>query len=77
MLEALANTVLKEVDRAADKVVSSVQRKLLRIALRAFFIIAGLAALSLGIILIGSKYVGVELMLVLSGLVFLLAFFLS
>lgn len=77
MLESIANAVLKEVNGAADKVVNAVQRKLLRVALRAFFILAGLAALSLGIILIGSKYVGVELMLVLSGLVFLLAFFLS
>jgi hypothetical protein len=77
MLEAITNTIVKEINSAVARVVNAVQRRLIRIALKAFFVIAGLTALSIGIILIGAKYVGLDLMLVAAGIVLLVAFFLS
>ncbi len=77
MLEAITNTVVKELNNAVSRVVNAVQRRVLRIALKAFFVIAGLTALSAGVILMGAKYVGLDLMLVLAGVVLLIAFFFS
>lgn len=77
MLEWLTNALLKEVDRAVTGFVNSIQRRLLRMALKVFFCIAGLTALALGIIIMGSKYIGLDLMLLVAGVVFVLAFFLS
>ncbi len=77
MLETITNAVVKEINSAVSSVVNSVQRRLLRIAIKAFFIIAGIAALSIGIVLMGAKYVGLDLMLILAGVVLVIAFFLS
>jgi len=77
MLEWLTNALLKEVNNAVIGVVNTVQRRLLRMALKVFFCIAGLTALALGIIIMGSKYIGLDLMLIAAGVVFVLAFFLS
>ncbi len=77
MLEAITNTIVKEINSAVARVVNAVQRRIIRIALKVFFVIAGLTALAIGIILIGAKYVGLDLMLVAAGIVLLVAFFLS
>lgn len=77
MLEAITNTIVKEINCAVGRVVNSVQRRIVRIALKVFFVVAGLTALSAGVILMGAKYVGLDLMLVLAGVVLLIAFFFS
>jgi len=77
MLETITRTVREEVDKFATSAINNVQRKLLRVALKTFFIIAGLASVCIGLIALGSKYVGFDLMMLLVGVVLLLAFFLS
>lgn len=74
MLEWLTNAVLKEINNAVVGVVNTIQRRILRMVLKAFFIVAGIAALAVGLIIMGSKYVGVDLMLLLTGVVFVLVF---
>lgn len=77
MFEFITNAVLKEVNHAVDGVVKTIQRRVLRILLKAFFIIAGIAALAIGIILMGAKYVGLDFMLIAVGIALVVAFFLS
>jgi len=77
MFETITNAIVKEINSAVSSVVNSIQRRLLRMAIKAFFIIAGIAALAIGIILMGAKYVGLDLMLILAGVVLVIAFFLS
>jgi hypothetical protein len=77
MFEAITNTIVKEINTAVGRVVNAVQRRILRIALKVFFVVAGLTALAIGLILMGAKYVGLDLMLVLAGVVLLIAFFFS
>jgi len=77
MFEAFTNLIVKEVNNAVNSVVNGIQRRILRLALKAFFIIAGLTALAIGIILMGAKYVGLDLMLISAGIVLVIAFFLS
>ncbi len=75
MLEAVTNIVVKEINGAVNRVVNAVQRRIIRMALKTFFIIAGLTALAIGLILMGAKYVGLDLMLVAVGFCLLVAFF--
>ncbi len=77
MFEAITNAIVKELNHAVDGVVKTVQRRVLRILLKAFFIIAGVSAVMVALILIGSKYLGMDVMLLLAGVVFILAFFLA
>lgn len=77
MLEAITNTIVKEINSAVGRVVNAVQRRIIRIALKVFFVVAGLTALAVGLILMGAKYVGLDLMLILAGVVLLIAFFVS
>ena len=77
LLDKVTNLVLSEVNKSVGAVVATVQRKVLRIVLKAFFAIAGLASLAIGLIVLGSKYVGLDLMMLLVGVCFLLAFLLS
>lgn len=77
MFEFVTNAVLKEVNHAVDGVVKTIQRRVLRILLKAFFIIAGIAALAVGIILMGAKYVGLDFMFIAVGVALVVAFFLS
>ncbi len=77
MLEAIADVVIKEVERSINSVVKAVQKRVLRFVLKVFFCVAGLTALAIGLILMGSKYVGLDLMLVAAGVVLIVAFFLS
>ncbi len=77
MFEFITNAVLKEVNHAVDGVVKTIQRRVLRILLKAFFITAGIAALAIGIILMGAKYVGLDFMLIAVGVALVVAFFLS
>ncbi len=76
MLEAVTSAILKEVNHAVDGLVKTVQRRILRILLKAFFIIAGISAILLGLVIMGSKYLGMDVMLLFAGVVFVLAFFL-
>ncbi len=77
MLEAITNTIVKEINSAVGRVVNAAQRRIIRIALKVFFVVAGLTALAVGLILMGAKYVGLDLMLILAGVVLLIAFFVS
>lgn len=74
MFDSLLGAVSEKFENAVDKGARVVQRRLLRIALKIFFLIASLTVLSAGFILLGSKYVGMEFMLILAGVVFLLGF---
>ncbi len=76
MLEAITGAITRELNHAVDGVVKTIQRRMLRILIKAFLIIAGIAAVMLGIIIMGAQYVGLDLMLLLSGMVFIVAFFL-
>lgn len=76
MLEAITRTLVREFDTMVDTGLRSVQRRVLRLMLRLLFAAGGIAALTLGIILLGSHYVGLDLMLMLTGIVFLFVFFL-
>ena len=77
MLETITNAIVKELNHAVDGVVRTIQRRVLRILLKAFFIIAGVSAVMVALVLIGSKYVGVDVMLLITGVVLILAFFLA
>ena len=77
MLETITNLIVKEINSAFDGAVKTIQRRILRTVLKAFFITAGIAAIVLGLILMGAKYVGADVMLLLSGVVLVIAFFLS
>jgi hypothetical protein len=77
LLDKITNLVLAEVNRSVGAVAATVQRKILKIVLKAFFAVAGLASLAIGLIVLGSKYVGLDLMMLLVGVCFLLAFLLS
>jgi len=76
MLEAITSAITRELTHAVDGVVKTVQRRILRIVLKAFFIVAGISAILLGLIIMGSKYLGMDVMLLFAGVVFVLAFFL-
>jgi hypothetical protein len=74
MFDSLLGAVSEKFENAVDKGARVVQRRLLRIALKAFFLIAALAVLSAGFIMLGAKYIGAEFMLILAGVIFLLGF---
>jgi len=74
MFDSLLGAVSEKFENAVDKGARVVQRRLLRIALKAFFLIAALTVLSAGFIMLGAKYIGAEFMLILAGVVFLLGF---
>jgi len=76
MLEAITRTLVKEFDTVVDTSLRAVQRRVLRLMLKLLFAAGGIAALTLGIVLLGSHYVGLDLMLMLTGIVFLFVFFL-
>lgn len=75
MLEAITRTLVKEFDTVVDTGLRAVQRRVLRLMLKLLFAAGGIAALTLGIVLLGSHYVGLDLMLMLTGIVFLFVFF--
>ncbi len=77
MLEAITGAIVKELNHAVDGVVKTIQRRVLRIVIKAFLMSAGIAALMIGLILMGAKYVGLDLMLMLAGMIFILAFFIA
>ena len=77
MFGAIKHAIVKEFNSAVDTGFKAVQRRLLRIVLKIFFAVAGIAALTVGLIILGSQYVGVDLMLMLAGILFLFAFFLA
>jgi hypothetical protein len=74
MFDSLLGAVSEKFENAVDKGARVVQRRLLRIALKAFFLIAALSVLSAGFIMLGAKYIGAEFMLIIAGVVFLLGF---
>lgn len=74
MLDSLLGAISEKFENAVDKGARVVQRRLLKIALKAFFLIAALTTLSAGFILLGAKYIGAEFMLIIAGVVFLLGF---
>lgn len=74
MFDSLLGAVSEKFENAVDKGAKVVQRRLLRIALKAFFLMAALTVLSAGFIMLGAKYIGAEFMLILAGVVFLLGF---
>ena len=74
MLEAITNAVTRELNHAVGSVARNIQRQVLRILLKAFFGIAGLIAVATGLILMGSNYVGIDVMLLLTGVLFVLAY---
>lgn len=74
MFDSLLGAVSEKFENAVDKGARVVQRRLLRIALKAFFLVAALTVLSAGFILLGAKYIGAEFMLIIAGVVFLLGF---
>ena len=75
MIEAITNAVTRELNHAVGSVARSIQRRVLRMVLKAFFGLAGLIAVVTGLILMGSNYVGIELMLLLTGVLFAIAYF--
>jgi len=74
MFDSLLGAVSEKFEHAVDKGARVVQRRLLRLALKAFFLVAALTVLSAGFILLGAKYIGAEFMLIIAGVVFLLGF---
>ncbi len=74
MFDSLLGAVSEKFESAVDRGARVVQRRLLRIALKAFFLVAALTVLSAGFILLGAKYIGAEFMLIIAGVVFLLGF---
>lgn len=77
MFDSLLGAVSEKFENAVDRGARVVQRSVLRVALKAFFLIAALMVLSAGFILLGSKYIGTEFMLILAGVVFLLGFLIA
>ena len=74
MLEQFAQLVAKEVDRAATSVLNTVKRRLLLFVLKAVFMVLSLTIVTIGIVLLGGKYVGVDVMMVIVGLLLLVGF---
>jgi len=77
MFDSLLSAVSDKFERAVDNGARVVQRRLLRLALKAFFLMAALTVLSAGFIMLGAKYIGAEFMLILAGVVFLLGFLMA
>lgn len=75
-LELLTRPLVNEVNHAIDSAIVTVQRRLIRMVLKAAFAVFGVAALALGAILFGAQYVGADLMLLLTGVLMLFGFLL-
>lgn len=75
-LELLTRPLVNEVNHAIDSTIVTVQRRLIRMVLKAAFAVFGVAALALGLILFGAQYVGADLMLLLTGVLMLFGFLL-
>ncbi len=75
MLKTIIGAIAKEVAHGVDAGVKVIQRRLIRMLLKAFLCVAGVFALAAGLIILGSQYVGLDLMLLLTGVVFLIVFF--
>jgi len=70
----LSTFLLEEITSQTKGVVRYAKRQVLLFVLKAACMVLSIVILSLGIILLGAKYVGVDLMLVAVGMVLLLAF---
>ena len=75
-LELLTRPLVNEVNHAINATFATVQRRLIRMALKAAFAVFGVAALALGFILFGAQYVGADIMLLLTGVLMLFGFIL-
>jgi len=77
MFDSLLGAVSEKFENAVDKGARVVRRNLLRLALKVFFLLAALVALCSGFVILGAKYIGLEFMLIITGVVFLLGFLMS
>ena len=73
-LELLTQPLVNEVNHAIEATIMTVQRKLIKMVLKAAFAVCGVIALALGAILFGAQFVGLDLMLLLVGVLFLFGF---
>jgi len=76
MLEEVTKLIVKEINNSIAPAVKLVKRNILFFLLKGVFLILSVVALLLGLVLLSSKYVGLDLALLTVGIVMFLAFLL-
>jgi len=76
MLEQLVTLARQEASLHATRVMTHAKRKILLFVLKTVFLVLGLFMIAVGIVLLGAKYVGSDLMLLLVGALLFLGFLL-
>ncbi|MBS3147284.1 hypothetical protein J4219_00195 [Candidatus Woesearchaeota archaeon] len=69
MIEKIANLVRTEIENAIVPTVRHVQKKIIFFAIKTTLLVLALIASVAGVTLLGAKYIGLDLMLILAGVV--------
>lgn len=69
MIENIANLVRSEIEKAVVPTVRHVQKKIIFFAIKTTLLVLALVASVAGVTLLGAKYIGLDLMLILAGVV--------
>jgi len=73
-LELLTRPLVNEVNHAIEATIKTAQRRIIRMVLKTAFAVFGVLAVASGAILFGAQFVGLDLMLLVVGVLMLFGF---